>query len=192
MVAKLCSPATIASGRATTIAQATPQGSQKRPLVANNFRAKKTDIRRGKNLAFSRGSRYSLIESLGDGGPVPTPSPSNFLLFPLQLFPPCILSLVAPAISLTVQWLPSVKAQEGKDYATHKLILGTHTSGSEQNYLMVANVNLPVAGAEIDNRTYDDEKGEMGGFGGVHGKVRLFPSVFVRVGAFSIFCRSLF
>ena len=53
----------------------------------------------------------------------------------------------------------------------HKLVLGTHTSGSEQNYLMVANVNLPVPGAEIDNRTYDDEKGEMGGFGGVHGKV---------------------
>lgn len=52
----------------------------------------------------------------------------------------------------------------------HKLILGTHTSGSEQNYLMIANVNLPVPGAEIDNRTYDDEKGEMGGFGGVHGK----------------------
>lgn len=74
--------------------------------------------------------------------------------------------------SLTVQWLPSVKVQDNKDYAVHKLILGTHTSGSEQNYLMIANVNLPVAGAEIDNRTYDDEKGEMGGFGGVHGKVR--------------------
>lgn len=70
-----------------------------------------------------------------------------------------------------MQWLPSIKTQDSKDYAVHKLILGTHTSGSEQNYLMVANVNLPVAGAEIDNRTYDDEKGEMGGFGGVHGKV---------------------
>ena len=69
-----------------------------------------------------------------------------------------------------MQWLPSVKTQESKDYAVHKLILGTHTSGSEQNYLMVANVNLPVAGVDIDNRTYDDEKGEMGGFGGVHGK----------------------
>ncbi|CAM9745584.1 unnamed protein product, partial [Ectocarpus sp. 4 AP-2014] len=34
--------------------------------------------------------------------------------------------------SLTVQWLPSVKSQESKDYAVHKLVLGTHTSGSEQ------------------------------------------------------------
>lgn len=81
-----------------------------------------------------------------------------------------MVSLVS-ARSLTVQWLPSVKSQESKDYSVHKLVLGTHTSGSEQNYLMVANVNLPVPGAEIDNRTYDDEKGEMGGFGGVHGKV---------------------
>eukprot|EP00904_Undaria_pinnatifida_P004743 jgi/Undpi1/1426/HiC_scaffold_11.g04817.m1 len=79
--------------------------------------------------------------------------------------------------SLTVQWLPSVKTQESKDYAVHKLVLGTHTSGSEQNYLMVANVNLPVAGAEIDNRTYDDEKGEMGGFGGVHGKVEVMVKI---------------
>lgn len=73
-----------------------------------------------------------------------------------------------------------MKSQESKDYAVHKLILGTHTSGSEQNYLMVANVNLPMAGVDIDNRTYDDEKGEMGGFGGVHGKASFTPYCFSR------------
>ena len=53
----------------------------------------------------------------------------------------------------------------------HKVILGTHTSNSEQNYLMVANVTLPSSDAEIDARKYEDEKGELGGFGGVRGRV---------------------
>ena len=39
--------------------------------------------------------------------------------------------------SLTVQWLPEVTRSDGKDYEVHKVILGTHTSGSEQNHLMV-------------------------------------------------------
>ena len=30
------------------------------------------------------------------------------------------------------------------DYDTHKLVLGTHTCDGEQNYLMAANVKLPV------------------------------------------------
>lgn len=38
--------------------------------------------------------------------------------------------------SLTVQWLPPSQLP-------HKLILGTHTSENEPNYLMLAQVNLP-------------------------------------------------
>ena len=53
------------------------------------------------------------------------------------------------------------------------MLLGTHTSGEEQNYLMVATVNLPKPETEIDVRKYDDEKGECGGFGGVNGKVEV-------------------
>ena len=30
------------------------------------------------------------------------------------------------------------------DYDTHKLVLGTHTCDGEQNYLMAANVKLPM------------------------------------------------
>jgi hypothetical protein len=53
----------------------------------------------------------------------------------------------------------------------HQLLLGTHTSQGEQNYLLVANVNLPAPDAEIDAKKYDDEKGEVGGFGGVNAKI---------------------
>lgn len=38
----------------------------------------------------------------------------------------------------------------------HELLLGTHTTG-EQNYLMVASVNLPREDAVIDNRTEGDD-----------------------------------
>eukprot|EP01089_Gocevia_fonbrunei_P011814 TRINITY_DN2607_c0_g1_i1.p1 TRINITY_DN2607_c0_g1~~TRINITY_DN2607_c0_g1_i1.p1 ORF type:complete len:425 (+),score=108.49 TRINITY_DN2607_c0_g1_i1:127-1275(+) len=65
--------------------------------------------------------------------------------------------------SLTVQWLPDKEI--GKEYSTQKLILGTHTSDAEQNYLMIAEVRLPLEDATFDSRNYDDQK-EGGGFGG--------------------------
>jgi len=46
-----------------------------------------------------------------------------------------------------------------KDYAEHKLLLGTHTSDSENNHVMIATVRLPLEDTEIDARKYDDEKG---------------------------------
>ncbi|KAG5192291.1 WD40-repeat-containing domain protein [Tribonema minus] len=75
--------------------------------------------------------------------------------------------------SLTVQWLPDVSSLPDKDYETHKLILGTHTEQNEQNYLMIATVNLPKEDTEIDARKYDDERDEVGGFGGVDNKIEI-------------------
>lgn len=39
------------------------------------------------------------------------------------------------------------------------MIMGTHTSDSDPNYLIVARVRLPKEDTEIDARAYDDEKG---------------------------------
>ncbi|KAE8624896.1 hypothetical protein XENTR_v10006086 [Xenopus tropicalis] len=72
--------------------------------------------------------------------------------------------------SLTVQWLPDVTRPEGKDYALHWLVLGTHTS-DEQNHLVVARVQIPNDDAQFDASHYDSEKGEFGGFGSVSGKI---------------------
>ena len=66
--------------------------------------------------------------------------------------------------SLTLQWLPDNRKPPNKDYSVHKLILGTHTNEGEQNYLMIAEVRLPLEDTEIDARKYDDERGEAGGF----------------------------
>ncbi len=45
----------------------------------------------------------------------------------------------------------AVYRPEGKDYAVHRLLLGTHTSEGEQNYLQVADVYLPTEGANYDH-----------------------------------------
>jgi histone-binding protein RBBP4 len=55
--------------------------------------------------------------------------------------------------------------------------MGTHTSDDEQNYLMLAEVRLPGEDAEVEGRKYDDEKGEVGGFGGVSGKVDIVKRI---------------
>eukprot|EP00899_Mesostigma_viride_P008660 jgi/Mesvir1/17796/Mv12901-RA.1 len=79
--------------------------------------------------------------------------------------------------SLTVQWLPEKNEAEGKHYSVQKLILGTHTSDNEQNYLMIAEVQLPLEDTETDARQYDNEKGEMGGFGQSTGKVQVIQQI---------------
>lgn len=82
--------------------------------------------------------------------------------------------------SLTVQWLPDKVIPEGKDYSVQRLLLGTHTSGNEQNYLMIAEVRLPKEDTEIDARTFSGSRPEResseegrsnGGYGGASGKI---------------------
>eukprot|EP00981_Chlorochromonas_danica_P005547 scaffold1129_cov164-Ochromonas_danica.AAC.12 len=75
--------------------------------------------------------------------------------------------------SLTVQWLPEVRRQNERDVSEHKIILGTQSDGQDPNYLMIAEVSLPNEDLPIDARKYDDEKGEVGGFGGTLSKVAI-------------------
>ena len=42
--------------------------------------------------------------------------------------------------SLTVEWLPDPIKHQDKEISVHKMLLGTHTSSGEPNYLMVAEV----------------------------------------------------
>lgn len=79
--------------------------------------------------------------------------------------------------SLTVQWLPTKEFVTDKGYSKQRLLLGTHTSENEQNYLMIAEVQLPLEDSEIDARQYDDAKNEVGGFGGAHGKVQVVQQI---------------
>ncbi len=42
--------------------------------------------------------------------------------------------------SLTVQWLPDIHKPFDREVTIQKLLLGTHTSNAEPNYLMIAEV----------------------------------------------------
>lgn len=63
--------------------------------------------------------------------------------------------------SLTAQWLPDVVRSDSRDCSIHKILLGTHTSSNEPNYLMVADVLLPNPESEIDARKYNDDSKEV-------------------------------
>ncbi|KAG0218271.1 CCR4-Not complex caf1 ribonuclease subunit Caf1 [Mortierella sp. NVP41] len=73
--------------------------------------------------------------------------------------------------TLTCQWLPDIERPEGKDYTVQRMLVGTHTSDNDQNYLQIAQVQLPSDSTPIDTRKFDDERGEVGGFGGTECKI---------------------
>lgn len=52
-----------------------------------------------------------------------------------------------------------------KNYSTHRLLIGTHTSNGAPNLLQIANVQLPNR-VTPDVKDYDEETGEIGGYGG--------------------------
>ena len=75
--------------------------------------------------------------------------------------------------SLTVQWLPLKTIPTDSDYSEQKLVLGTHTSGTEQNFLMIAKAVLPLPETTIDARKFSEgaTPGDVGGFGGPEAKI---------------------
>jgi len=66
--------------------------------------------------------------------------------------------------TLTTQWLPDVQAVPGKNFSTHRLIVGTHTSGEAQNYLQIAHINFPNK-PPANPADYDPDREEIGGYG---------------------------
>ena len=71
--------------------------------------------------------------------------------------------------TLTTQWLPDTKKSKDSNFTEHRLIIGTHTSEGEANYLMIAKVKIPNDDAPVDLKQYDDQRGEIGGYGGAPG-----------------------
>ncbi|RDW95222.1 WD40 repeat-like protein [Coleophoma crateriformis] len=75
-----------------------------------------------------------------------------------------ILSTALEWPTLTTQWFPDVKTPENKNYTIHRLLIGTHTSNGAQNYLQIANVEIPK-NVTPNPHDYDEERGEIGGYG---------------------------
>lgn len=45
--------------------------------------------------------------------------------------------------TLTTQWFPDAEPSPDKSYSNQRLLVGTNTSDTEQNYLQIVNVRLP-------------------------------------------------
>jgi len=70
--------------------------------------------------------------------------------------------------SLTVQWLPDRHQSPTADYSLQKMILGTHTSEDDPNYLMIAEVQIPLQYSEDSN---------IGGFESTEAKVQIVQQI---------------
>eukprot|EP00891_Asterochloris_glomerata_P004904 jgi/Astpho2/4904/Aster-05833 len=79
--------------------------------------------------------------------------------------------------SLTVQWLPQKEQDASSKHSKQHLLLGTHTSEGEQNYLMRAEVTLPLEEDEHNDAGFDEERGEVGGIGAGAGKVSVIQQI---------------
>jgi histone-binding protein RBBP4 len=45
--------------------------------------------------------------------------------------------------SLTVQWISDASLRDAAENVANKIVLGTHTSKGEQNYLLIASIQFP-------------------------------------------------
>lgn len=77
--------------------------------------------------------------------------------------------------TLTTQWFPDVKESADKNYRTHRLLIGTHTSEGLPNYIQIAEVNIPKS-VTPNADGFDEERGEIGGYGGEAPAIRFNTS----------------
>ena len=84
---------------------------------------------------------------------------------------------------LIIQWLHNYDEPPRKDYFIQKIILGTHIFNDKPTYLILPQVELPLQNVENCTKQYDDECGEIGGFGCANGNVWLmFLSMLLLIG----------
>ena len=63
--------------------------------------------------------------------------------------------------SLTVEWMPDRNTPYNSDWTVQRLLIGTHTSNDEQNYLQIVKVKIPLESSK-DTREYVEGLDEAG------------------------------
>ncbi|KAL0226423.1 hypothetical protein P9112_013747 [Eukaryota sp. TZLM1-RC] len=80
--------------------------------------------------------------------------------------------------SLTVEWLnESENDVTDPNYTLKRLVVGTHTSGNEPDYLRIAELRLPNKNVELDIAQYETGPGEVGGYGVAQSHVKIIQSI---------------
>jgi histone-binding protein RBBP4 len=67
--------------------------------------------------------------------------------------------------SLTVEWLSGKEVTSSADYSEQRIVIGTHTSKSEQEKLIIAKVKLPLEDSLVSGKVYLDNTKDVGGIG---------------------------
>lgn len=67
--------------------------------------------------------------------------------------------------SLTVEWFPNRDVPHNFEFSLQKLLIGTHTSNDEKNYLQVMKVKLPLEDTPVENSEYVDNANDANGLG---------------------------
>jgi histone-binding protein RBBP4 len=70
-------------------------------------------------------------------------------------------SSISTGIDEGTDWISSPET----NYTEHRLLIGTHTADGRQNHIEIATVNLPKP-KKADVKDYNEETGEVGGYGG--------------------------
>lgn len=79
--------------------------------------------------------------------------------------------------SLTTQWFPDRESPADKDYTVHRMLIGTHTSDNDNNYVQIATVHLPKPSTELPLDKYDDERGEIGAHTATEPRIKVIQSI---------------
>lgn len=75
--------------------------------------------------------------------------------------------------SLTVEWFPNRDLPQNSEFSLQKLLLGTHTSGEEVNYMHITKVKLPLDESKGDNTEFVDNANDANGIGQATEKQRI-------------------
>lgn len=65
----------------------------------------------------------------------------------------------------------------GSEVSRQRLLLGTHTSDEQQNYVLIVEVSLPLRDSEMDSSCIDDDGKDVGGFGRAPGKIQVVQQI---------------
>jgi len=80
--------------------------------------------------------------------------------------------------TLTTQWFPDQEMSSDKSYTTQRILIGTHTSDNEPNYLQIVNVRLPNPNSEeLGLDKFDEQSGEIGSYSDTQPRFKIIQSI---------------
>ncbi|PLW19053.1 hypothetical protein PCANC_07746 [Puccinia coronata f. sp. avenae] len=80
--------------------------------------------------------------------------------------------------TLTTQWFPDQEMSSDKTYTNQRILIGTHTSDNEPNYLQIVSVRLPNPNSEeLGLDKFDEQSGEIGSYSDTQPRFKVIQSI---------------